>query len=84
MSKVELYIADYCPYCHAAKALLDNKGVEYKEIDITEDPVMKQRVMDELGWRTVPIILINDRLIGGFDELRALEIEGQLDKMLNH
>ncbi|MGH7900952.1 MAG: glutaredoxin domain-containing protein [Thermodesulfobacteriota bacterium] len=84
MSKVELYIANYCPYCHAAKALLDNKGVEYKEIDITEDPVMKQRVMDELGWRTVPIILINDRLIGGFDELRALEIEGQLDKMLNH
>jgi len=84
MRRVELYTARYCPYCHAAKALLDNKGVEYKEIDITEDLVMKQRVMDELGWRTVPIILINDRLIGGFDELRALEREGQLDKMLNH
>lgn len=83
MTKVELYTANYCPYCHAAKALLDKKGVKYKEVDVTEDPVMKQRVMEEHGWRTVPIILINDKLIGGFDELRVLEIENKLDEILN-
>ena len=82
MSRVEVYTTSHCPYCHAAKALLDNKGIKYKEIDVTEDPLMKQRVMDELGWRTVPIILINDRLIGGFDELREMETKGKLDELL--
>jgi glutaredoxin 3 len=77
-----IYTTTYCPYCYAAKALLDSKGVKYKEIDVTKDPAIKRQVMEEIGWRTVPIILINDRLVGGFDDLRALEREKKLDELL--
>ena len=83
MTKVMIYTTTYCPYCYAAKALLNSKGVKYKEIDVTKDPKMKRKVMEELGWKTVPIILINDRVIGGYDDLRALDRENKLDEMLN-
>jgi len=82
LAKVMIYTTTYCPYCYAAKALLDSKGVKYKEIDVTKDPAIKRQVMEEIGWRTVPIILINDRLVGGFDDLRALEREKKLDELL--
>ena len=82
MSNVVIYTTTYCSYCRAAKALLDRKGVEYEEIDLTKDPTAKRRVMEEMGWRTVPIILINKKLIGGYDQLRGLEREGKLDEIL--
>jgi glutaredoxin 3 len=82
LSRVVIYTTTYCPYCRAAKALLDSKGVEYKEIDLTKDPTAKRRIMEEIGWRTVPIILINGNLIGGYDQLRGLEREGKLDEIL--
>ncbi len=77
-----IYITTYCPYCLAAKALLDSKSVKYNEIDVTKDPAQKRKVMEEIGWKTVPIILINDKLIGGYDQLQALEREGKLDEIL--
>ena len=83
MSNVVIYTTTYCPYCHAAKALLHRKGVKYKEIDVTKDPVKKRRIMEEIGWETVPIILINEKLIGGYDQLRGLEREGKLNEILN-
>ncbi len=82
MSKVTIYTTDYCPYCHAAKAFLKDKGIKYEEIDITTDQRTKRRVMEELGWKTVPIILINGNLIGGYEDLRALDREKKLDEML--
>jgi glutaredoxin 3 len=77
-----IYTTTNCPYCRAAKRLLDSKAVKYKEINVTEDQEGKSRVMQELGWKTVPIILINQKLIGGYEELRELEREGKLDEML--
>lgn len=82
MSKVTIYTTDYCPYCHAAKAFLKDKGIKYEEIDVTTDQRTKRRVMEELDWKTVPIILINGNLIGGYEDLRALDREKKLDKML--
>ena len=82
MSNVVIYTTTYCPYCRAAKVLLDSRGVKYDEIDLTIDPAEKRRIMEKIGWRTVPIILINDKLIGGYDELRGLEREGKLDEIL--
>jgi len=82
MSKVRIYTTTFCPYCIAAKALLDQKGVAYEEINLTHNPDEKQKVMGELRWRTVPIILIGDALVGGFDELAGLEREKKLDAML--
>jgi glutaredoxin 3 len=82
LSRVQVYTTTYCSFCYAAKALLDRKGIKYEEIDVTKDPVMKRKVMDEIGWRTVPIILIDGKLIGGFQDLRAMDIEKKLDEML--
>ena len=82
MSNVVIYTTTYCPYCSAAKALLDSKGVKFKEIDVTKDPAAKRRIMEETAWKTVPIILINEKLIGGYDQLRGLEREGKLDEIL--
>ena len=83
MAKVEIYTTEYCPYCVRAKALLRSKDVEFTEIDVTDDDELREK-MTELagGRRTVPEIFINDRIIGGYDELRALESEGALDELL--
>ena len=83
MAKVEIYTTEYCPYCVRAKALLRSKDVEFTEIDVTDDDELREK-MTELagGRRTVPEIFINDRIIGGYDELRALESQGELDELL--
>lgn len=83
MAKVEIYTTEYCPYCVRAKALLRSKDVEFTEIDVTDDDELREK-MTELagGRRTVPEIFINDRIIGGYDELRALESQGALDELL--
>jgi len=81
VSNVTIYTTNYCPYCRAAKRLLDSFSVKYEEIDLTENEEIRTKVMEELGWKTVPVILINEKLIGGYDQLRELEKEGKLDEM---
>lgn len=83
MAKVEVYSTIYCPFCVRAKALLRNKGVAFTEIDVTDDPAMRERMVVLAGGRrTVPEIFINGKIIGGYDELRALEAAGKLDQLL--
>ena len=83
MAKVEVYTTSYCPYCTRAKSLLKNKGVAFEEIDVTEDDTLRDRMVELSGGRrTVPEIFINGKIIGGYDELRALENKGQLDALL--
>ncbi len=77
-----MYSKDPCPYCVNAKRLLEGKGVEYEEIDLTDKPDEMQRIKDQTGWRTVPIILINGQLIGGYTDIKALDQEGKLDELL--
>jgi glutaredoxin 3 len=80
--KVKLYSKDPCPYCVHAKRLLTNKGIDFEEIDLTDRPEELQKIKASSGWRTVPIIFINDKLIGGYTDLRALDDSGELDKLL--
>ncbi|HNQ91967.1 MAG TPA: glutaredoxin 3 [Alphaproteobacteria bacterium] len=83
MAKVEVYTTDYCPYCVRAKQLLDVKDVDYTEIDVTNDDGARVALVQKAqGRRTVPQIFINDKAVGGYDDLRALEEAGELDKML--
>ena len=85
MVAVELYTTGYCPYCHRAKALLDEKQVAYKEIRVDEYPQLREEMMSRAGGRhTVPQIFINDRHIGGCDDMMALEYNGQLDPLLTN
>lgn len=82
MAKVVMYTKDPCPYCSNAKRLLENKKVAFEEIDLTDNMAEMQRIKDETGWRTFPIIMINDKLIGGYQDLKALDVAGDLDKLL--
>jgi glutaredoxin 3 len=83
VAKVEVYSTSYCPYCMRAKALLMSKGIEFEEIDVTNNPALRTKMVALAGGRqTVPEIFINGENIGGCDELYALERSGELDMML--
>ena len=84
MAKVEVYTTSYCPYCIRAKSLLKRKDVAFDEIDVSGDPALREKMIELSGGRrTVPEIFINGRIVGGYDELRALEAAGRLDKLLS-
>ena len=83
MAKVELYSTTYCPFCTRAKSLLTRKGVAFDEIDVTDDDALREKMIEMSGGRrTVPEIFINGKIIGGYDELKALDDEGKLDTLL--
>lgn len=80
MPKVKVYITDYCPYCDAAKALLDQRGIPYEVIDVSE-PEKKFALKERTGMRTVPQIFFDDKLVGGYQELAAFDQSGDLEKL---
>jgi glutaredoxin 3 len=83
VAKVEVYTTSYCPYCTRAKSLLKSKGVAFEEIDVSSDSALREKMIELSGGRrTVPEIFINGKIIGGYDELRALEDGGELDPLL--
>lgn len=83
MARIEIYTKAFCPYCVRAKALLTDKGVDYREIDVTMDRAgFDAMVARAEGRRTVPQIFIDDRPIGGSDDLAALDARGGLDALL--
>lgn len=83
MAKVEIYTTQTCPFCIRAKALLANKGVEFQEYSVDGDPTARSLMTERAqGGYTVPQIFINDRHIGGCDDLYALDRQGKLDPLL--
>ena len=82
MASVTIYSTGSCPFCVRAKMLLDNKGVEYNEIDVSAPEERMKMVEKANGLRTVPQIFINEQHIGGFDDLHKLDVDGKLDEML--
>jgi glutaredoxin 3 len=83
MANIEIYTSPWCGYCHRAKRLLDKKGVQYAEYDVTVEPGRRHEMMQRApGSHTVPQIFIDDNGIGGCDELFELDFDGELDPML--
>jgi len=83
MAKVEIYTKMLCPYCSRALRLLASKGVNFEEIDITlGGPKRVEMIQRAQGRTTVPQIFINDRHIGGSDDLAVLDAQGGLDPLL--
>ena len=83
MPIVEIYSKSSCSYCWRAKRLLDSKGVDYKEIAIDFGGPDRQAMIQRANGRTtVPQIFIDDRHIGGCDDLFALERAGRLDPLI--
>jgi glutaredoxin 3 len=80
---VDIYTKFGCGYCFRAKRLLDEKGVDYTEFDITMGGPKREEMLQRApGAMTVPQIFIGDTHVGGSDELAALEREGKLDALL--
>jgi len=83
MRPVEIYTTQTCPYCHAAKRLLDRKGVKYTEIDVGRAPGLRSSMTQRAnGRRTVPQIFVGAVHVGGSDDLHALDHAGKLDALL--
>jgi glutaredoxin 3 len=84
MPPVEIYTTRYCPYCHAAKALLTRKGVAFMEIDLGSERERRAEMVERANGRTtVPQIFIGAIHVGGCDDLHALDDEGRLDVLLS-
>lgn len=80
---IEIYTKMFCGYCSRAKRLLDEKGVDYTEYDITLGGEKRREMIERKpDARTVPQIFIDGQAIGGSDDLAALEAEGRLDALL--
>ena len=78
-----MYSSSYCPYCKNAEKLLFEKGFDVTEkIIVDENPEELETMMKITGKRTVPQIFIDKIYIGGFEELRAADLSGELDKIL--
>lgn len=83
MKDVIVYTTNYCGFCKRAKALLDKKGVPYREVDVTDDDAMRVKLVEMSGgMKTVPQIFIGGEHVGGYSDLAELDQEGKLDGML--
>ena len=82
MKKIEIYTKNYCPYCRRAKELLSGKDLSFIEYDVTENQEMEEEMRRRSGRKTVPEIFIDNTLIGGCDDLVALDQSGGLDSLL--
>jgi glutaredoxin 3 len=81
--KIQIYVADWCPYCARARQLLKSKGVAFEEIDVDSRPDARAEMEARSGRQTVPQIFVGDVHVGGCDELLALEAAGTLDSLIN-
>uniref|UniRef100_B8HMC6 Glutaredoxin n=1 Tax=Cyanothece sp. (strain PCC 7425 / ATCC 29141) TaxID=395961 RepID=B8HMC6_CYAP4 len=82
-AKVEIYTWATCPFCIRAKRLLDQKGVDYIEYGIDGDePARRVMAQRAGGRRTLPQIFIDDRPVGGCDDIHRLDAKGELDRLL--
>ena len=81
--RIVVYSKEDCPYCRAAKLLLQEKGILYETIDIGVTPTRRREMVSRSrGRRTVPQIFVGDFHIGGFEDLLSLESRGKLDRLL--
>jgi glutaredoxin 3 len=83
MKKVVIYTGPMCNYCSAAKHLLNKKKINYTEFDIVTDSSKRQEMQERTkGARTIPQIFIGATCVGGYNELKALEVAGKLDNLI--
>ena len=83
MKKVIIYTGPMCNFCSAAKHLLNKKKVSYTEFNIATDSSKRQEMQEKTnGARTIPEIFIGETYVGGYQELKALEVQGKLNSLL--
>ena len=84
MAEIIIYTTNYCPYCVKAKNFLNNRNLPFKEIDVTNNPEMREKLVEMSGGRkTVPQIFINGKSIGGFTDMEELSKSAAFDTLLS-
>lgn len=81
-ASVVMYATRFCPYCMRARRLLKSKKVDFQEISVGGDTSLWDEMEQRSGRNTVPQIFINDKSIGGYDDMALLNLDGQLDELL--
>lgn len=80
IAKIKMVKKDPCPYCDRAMNFFNAKGVEVEIVDLTHNLDQLQVWKEKTGWQTVPMIFINDELVGGYNDIKALDEDGQFDQ----
>ena len=84
MKKILIYSSNFCPYCIAAKRLLENLNLNYKEKVVDNQPSLRKEMNDiSNGKKTVPQIFIGDKHVGGYDDLKLVYENGDLMRLIN-
>jgi glutaredoxin 3 len=82
MAKITVYSTDPCSFCARVKGMLEARGAEFTEVNLSRDPAGRMELVEKTGMMSFPQVLIGDQLIGGFAELEAAARSGRLDELL--
>jgi glutaredoxin 3 len=82
MADVLVYTTEYCPFCVRAKALLEARGIPYREIDLARDPEGRAELVRRTGMMTFPQVLVDGELVGGFQETLIADRSGRLAELI--
>ena len=80
---ITVYTSNWCGYCNAAKNLLNDLNVDFKEINIEENNISREKLLKLSGGYTIPQICINNKFIGGYTELQNLHQNNKLMDLIN-
>ena len=81
MEEIKVYSTEPCPFCSQAKALLERRGLQYDEINLSKDPEGRAELAARTGMMTFPQVFVGEELIGGFTELQAADASGRLAEL---
>jgi glutaredoxin 3 len=82
IAQIKMLKKNPCPYCDRAMNFFKAKGVEVEIVDLTDRLDELQQWKQKTGWQTVPMIFINEKLIGGYSDIKALDDEGKFDSLV--
>ncbi len=78
---VIVYVGSFCGYCMRVTALLERRGISYTEINVEDHPGLRDELLAKSGRRTLPQVYVDDRYVGGAEELAELDRSGGLQKL---
>ena len=81
-AKVTVYTTEPCGFCRSAKALLESRGIGYREVNLARDPEGRSSLMQITGQMTFPQVVVGARAIGGFRELVEADRDGSLQDLI--
>jgi glutaredoxin 3 len=82
MATVTVYIGSFCGYCLQVTSLLERRGIPYTDVNVEDEPGLREKLLARSGRRTLPQVFVGERYIGGADELRALDSGGGLTQLM--